>query len=264
NLPAVLGMAAFIVLVKALATAVAVVPFRLGSKATVFTGLGMIQIGEFRYVLARAGREAGAVSEALNSLILTSSMVTILLTPIAFLAATPLARLLDRRPSIRRWLSGRSLDTGQADELAEHAIVVGYGRVGSRVVAGLRRVGLPLLVIEEDLHLVQRLTAAGVPAIYGDASQPLILRAAHPERARLLVVALPDAGATRVVVREARRMSEHLPILARAARLEEREVLGGFGATRVVAPELAGAALLLEASAHLLDLDPATLLDPEL
>jgi monovalent cation:H+ antiporter-2, CPA2 family len=264
SLPAVLGMAAFIVLVKALATVAAVVPFRLGSKATVFTGLGMIQIGEFSYVLARAGREVGAVSEALNSLILTSSMVTILLTPLAFLTAAPLASLLDRRPSVRRWLAGRAHDEAQSGQLAEHAIVVGYGRVGSRVVAGLRSVGLPVVVIEEDLHLVQRLTAGGVPAIYGDASQTLILQAAHPEQARLLVVALPDAGATRVVVREARRFNERLPILARAARLEERAVLSAFGATRVVAPELAGATLLLEASAHLLDLDSATLLDPAL
>ena len=94
NLPAVLGLALFIALAKALATLVAILPFRLGGKTTVFTALGMTQIGEFSYVLARAGREVGALSETLNGLILTSSLLTIILTPGAFRIAPRVAAAL--------------------------------------------------------------------------------------------------------------------------------------------------------------------------
>jgi CPA2 family monovalent cation:H+ antiporter-2 len=97
NLPAVLGLAAFIVLAKTLLTLLAIVPFRLGGKTTAFVCLGLMQIGEFSYLLARTGREVGAISEELNSLILTSSVVTIVLTPLGFRLAPRFGRLLEKR-----------------------------------------------------------------------------------------------------------------------------------------------------------------------
>ncbi len=256
NLPLVIGIAAFIMLVKALATAAAILPFRLGGKTTAFVSLGMIQIGEFSYVLARAGREAEAIPESLNSLILSSSVLTILLTPGAFHVAPGLARRLERLPWVRGLLAAPATVVGEQRALGGHGIVVGYGRVGSRV-AGLRRAGLPVVVVEENLHAAQGLAAAGVQVVSGDASYPGVLGAAHPEQARLVVVALPDVGATRAVVQDVRRRNPEVPILAWAAREEDKEPLKRLGATGAIVPEQAGAALLLEESARLLGLDAA-------
>jgi CPA2 family monovalent cation:H+ antiporter-2 len=254
NLMAVLGLAAFIMAAKVLLTTAAVLPFRLGGKTTVFVGLGMLQIGEFSYVLARAVREVGGISDALYGLILTSSLVTIVLTPAAFWVAPRVDLALARLPLLGTLFAARPAVLGEEERLTDHAVVVGYGRVGHQVVRGLREAGLPVVVVEEDLHLVQQLTAEGVPAIYGDASYRNVLDAAHPERARLVVVALPDAGATRVVVLNARRANPTAPILARAPRPEDEPALRRSGATAVVAPELAGAQLLLEESERALDL----------
>jgi CPA2 family monovalent cation:H+ antiporter-2 len=250
NLPAVVGLALFIVVAKALATLAAILPFRVGGKTAVFTSLGMIQIGEFSYLLARAGRESGAITEMLNSLVLTSSVLTIVLTPPAFWVAPRVALLLGRLPLIGSLFAARPAVFAHEEALEGHAIVVGYGRVGRQVVSGLRAAGLPVVVIEEDMHLVQELRGEGVGAVYGDASHPTILAAAHPERARLIVVALPDSGATRVTVRNARRVQATVPILARISRTEDEESLMRAGATTVVAPERAGAALLLDESAR--------------
>ncbi len=267
NLPAVVGLALFIVVVKALITLVAILPFRLGSKTTVFTSLGLIQIGEFSYVLSRTGREVGAISDGLNSLILTSSLVTIVLTPAAFMVAPRLTRRLAGVPVAGRLFAARPTVLAAEEALAAHAVVAGYGRVGRHVVAGLRETGLPVVVIEEDLHLVQELGRAGVPTILGDASHRSILAAAHPERARLIVVALPDSGATRAVVRDARRANPDVPILARLVREEDEGMLRAVGATTVIGPERAGALLLLAESARVLnvpltpqalDLNPVT------
>ena len=253
NLPAVLGLALFIVAAKVLVTLVAILPFRLGGKTTVITGLGLMQIGEFSYVLARAGRDTGAISESLNSLILTSSLVTIVLTPGAFWIAPRVAVALGRLPVVRRAFAARATVAAAEDALDRHAIVIGYGRVGRYVAAGLRATGLPVVVVEQDLHLVREVEREGFPAIYGDASYRSILDVAHPERARLVVVALPDVGGTRAVVRHARQANGAVPILARVAREEEDDVLRRAGATAVVAPERAGASMLLEESARVLD-----------
>lgn len=256
NLPAVLGLALFIIVAKVLCTFVAILPFRLGGKTTAFTSLGMMQIGEFSYVLARAGRDVDAISGSLNSLILTSSLVTIVLTPLGFGLAPRASAALGRLPAVNSWLLGRATAVAGDTPLTGHAIVMGYGRVGRAVVSGLRDSGLSVVVIEEDLRLVQELRREGIRAIYGDASYPTIVAAAHPERARLVVVALPDAGTTRTVVRELRRLNPTVPILARAAREEEDEPLRRVGATAVVAPERAGASMLLEESARVLSMPP--------
>lgn len=261
NLPAVIGLSLFIVSLKALATLVAVLPFRVGGKTAVFTSLGMIQIGEFSYVLAREGREVGAITETLNSLILTSSLVTIVLTSGAFWIAPRVDRALARMPLLGNLFVPRTAFMVDEEMLRDHAVVVGYGRVGRHVAAGLRQTGLPMLVIEQDLHLVQELSRSGIPAIYGDASYQSVLAAAGIERARVLVVALPDSGATRVVVLNARRSSAQVPILVRLAREEDEEVLRRTGATTVIAPEKAGAMLLLAESARVLGLPSTPVVD---
>jgi CPA2 family monovalent cation:H+ antiporter-2 len=258
HLPAVIGLTLFIVVAKAVLAFVAIAPFKLGSKTTVFTALGMIQIGEFSYVLASTGREVGAISETLNSVILTSSVITIILTPLAFRFSPRISRKLDRWSALARFLGSAPPEVGEEDILSGHVIIAGYGRVGEQVVGGLRDVGMPIAVIETDLHRIQQLRAEGIPAVYGDASHASILSVIHIERARLVVVALPDAGTTRAVVREIRRVNPTLPILARAPRAELEDELRAVGATSTVAPERAGALLMLEEGLRLLDLPHAT------
>ena len=245
-LPAVLGLAAFVALAKVLMTLLAVLPFRLGARTTAFTALGLLQIGEFSYLLAQTGRGVGALSDELNSLILTSSVVTIILTPPAFRLAPAVGRGLDRLPLLGRHLGVPTSAPDEQSLLAGHAVVVGHGRVGGAVASQLQRAGLPVAVVDADLHVVRHLRAAGVPAVYGDAAYPSVLHAAHPERAHLVVVALPDAGTARAAVAEVRRVNRTVPVLARAAHAEEDEPLRRAGATGVVAPEQAGAELLVE------------------
>lgn len=246
HLPAVIGLTVFIVVAKALLTFGAVLPFKLGGKTTVFASLGMIQLGEFSYVLASAGQVSGAIPSDLNNLVLASSVLTIVLTPAAFLVAPRVERALQHAPGLKELFLARPTLMGDEEVLRDHAIVVGYGRVGSYVARGLRESGLPLVVVEEDLHLAQQLQSEDTHVVYGDAAHPNVLGAAHVERARLVVVALPDSGATRAVVRTARHANATAPILARIAREEDEETLMRLGVTQVIAPERAGARLLLE------------------
>jgi CPA2 family monovalent cation:H+ antiporter-2 len=210
NLPAVLGMALFVMAAKAISTALGVVPFRLDAKTAAFTSLGMIPIGELNYVLAHSGRVSGALSDNLYNLILTSSLLTIVLTPGAFWISPRAGETLLRIPLLRCLFSDSALSLGTGEPLQEHAIVVGYGRVGKRTARGMRQADLDVVVIEQDLQLVRQVNDASssnekraMKAIYGDASSPTVLHAAHPEKARIIVVALPDFGATRAIVNRA-------------------------------------------------------------
>jgi CPA2 family monovalent cation:H+ antiporter-2 len=247
HLLAVIGLTLFIIAAKTLITLVAVLPFHLGVRTTLFTSLGMISLGEFSFVLARRGLDVGAISSDIFSLVLAASLLTILFTPLAFQAAPSLERLLERMPATRGYvLAHQSWWRNEAEQLRDHVLIAGYGRVGSYVARELRQNGLPVAVIEQDSHLAQQIRAAGIPVFNGDASLQVIFAAAHPERARMVIVALPDSSATREVVRNARRANPSAPIFARIARDEDEEELLRLGATEVSAPERAGALLLLD------------------
>jgi CPA2 family monovalent cation:H+ antiporter-2 len=254
-------MALFVMVAKFISTAIGVLPFRLDAKTAAFTSLGMIPIGELNYVLAHSGQVSGALSDDLYNLILTSSLLTIVLTPGAFWASPRTAKTLLRVPLLRRLLSDGASSIGGVESLQEHAIVVGYGRVGKRMARGMRQSGLDVVVIEQDLQLVRQVNdtssvndATTLKAIYGDASSPTVLQAAHPEKARIIVVALPDFGATRAIVHRARQTNPDVLIVARAQRAENDVTLREAGATAVVVPEIAGALMLLEESLMLLGL----------
>jgi len=92
---------------------------------------------------------------------------------------------------------------------------------------------------------VEMLRARGIAAIYGDASYRVVLAAAHPEQARTLVVALPDYGAARVVVLNARAIRHDLDIVARARDPQTAALLRQVGTREVVEPEREGGMELL-------------------
>jgi CPA2 family monovalent cation:H+ antiporter-2 len=72
------------------------------------------------------------------------------------------------------------------------------------------------VVVEADHGLAAALRAEGVPVVWGDATRPEVLKAARPETARMLVLAMPDAAGARQVLEMARAANPALIATARA------------------------------------------------
>ncbi|HEY0075508.1 MAG TPA: cation:proton antiporter, partial [Abditibacteriaceae bacterium] len=268
RLPQVLGLSLLCVLVKALFTLVALAPFRPGGTTLMFTGLGMISLGEFNFLLASAGLKAGAFNEEIYNLVLASALPTIVLTPLFFSIAPRLALGVSRWPLLRWAFSTQAqvfddTTSPKTPKPSDLAVIIGYGRVGRHVAFGLRRAGLKVAVIENDWAILEKVREAHFVAVYGDASYRPVLRAAGIETARLVVVALPDFGATRAVVHRARSINAEALIMARAQHAEDDVRLREAGASAVVSPELAGAIMLLDETLLLLGLAPETPVVPD-
>ncbi|HEX8997039.1 MAG TPA: cation:proton antiporter [Ktedonobacterales bacterium] len=247
RLAVVVALALFIMFAKVVATLAALLPFRLSAKTTIFTSLGMIQFGEFSYVLAQTGQSVGAIDAELYALLLAASVVTIVLTPGAFWLAPRADALLRRFPEAQRWMSGESRVWAEQEEARDHVIIAGYGRVGRHVADALHGQGMPITIIEDDLTVAQSPRARGLRVIIGDASNPRILNAARPDTAQGLIACLPDSGTTRALIANARLMNSSLTILARVSHRVDEPPLQRLG-VQVVMPEYAGAERLLELS----------------
>jgi K+:H+ antiporter len=121
--------------------------------------------------------------------------------------------------------------------LANHVVLVGYGRVGSVVGPAVREASIPLLVIENDAELIARLQAEGIETIAGNAADPELVRAMNLPAARCLLVAIADAFEAGQVVEQARALNFALRIIARAHSEEETTHLQKHGASMVIMGE---------------------------
>ncbi len=222
--------------------------FRYGNVIPLAVALGLFQVGEFAFVLARVGVQTGSIGGELFSVVLSVAILTMVATP---LVSGQTARLYALR---KRWFRHEPLETlNLPDEgLGNHVVIVGGGRVGSQIARVLHRLGLPQVIVELDHRRVEECRGAGLPVIYGDASQELVLEAAAVERARLLVVTTPGMVAARATVVAARRRNPALAVVARASDPGFLPVFRELGVTEVVLPEFeAGLEMTREALLHL-------------
>jgi len=201
---------------------------------------GLAQIGEFSFILGQAALRLHMMTDAQYSLLLAAALLSITCNPLLFKLVPPLERMIGPRLGARP-----SMDASVAPALRDHVVVVGAGRVGSRIVDVLGRMGVPRLVVESDATRVEDLQKAGVPVLYGDAGNSEILDHAGLGRARAFVVTIPDDPGAGLAVAAARRIAATLPIVARASEAAGVKELAKLGADDVIHPELEGGLELL-------------------
>jgi CPA2 family monovalent cation:H+ antiporter-2 len=242
---AVLGFTLMTLLLKALATLIGVLPFRLTPRTAAFTALGMVPIGELNFVLAQGGLSSGSLSSDSYKLILATALFTIMLMPLLLRIAPWCGRRMAQWPLLWRCFDPNTQLMGHANGLEAHAVVIGYGRVGHSIAAGLRAKGMPLAVIDARLPRVREAMADGIEAIYGSAASLTVLQAASIESARLVVLALVDHESALAAIRQVRSLNTNVTITARAEQADDEASLKLAGAALVIVPELAGADALL-------------------
>jgi len=222
-----------IIVGKGLITSVIFLGLRQPARISVLTGLALAQVGEFSFILGRAGIEAGLIRPALWQLLLGASAVTMLLTPAALAVAPRVAAAVAR-------LLPQPGDPGSSPARPRrgHVVVLGYGLGGQLIAAALRNAERPYFVLELNGGTVLGALAAGVPIAYGDATNPAALEAAGVAHAAAVVIILTDPEASRSAVRVVRALSPGIPVVVRTRYRLEAERLKALGATVVVVEEL--------------------------
>jgi CPA2 family monovalent cation:H+ antiporter-2 len=237
----VLGVLGIVMLGKSLATFTIVLLFRHPVRTALTISASQAQIGEFSFILAALGLSLNLLPAEGQSLVVAVALLSITLNPVAFAVVAPVSRWVQARPRlldlVERPDPNPPLDTVAAPRLENHAILIGFGRVGGTVGEALECYRIPYVAIERDRRIVEALRARGVPALSGDATRPGILPLAHPERARLLVVATPDPYQAREIVRLARQANPKVDIVVRTHNATEERYLEALEVGRAIMGE---------------------------
>ena len=228
-----------------------VLKFGYSVKTAVIAALGINQIGEFSFVLELTGLALGLISEETYLLLLGTTAITLIITPILLERAPKIANFITKTAFFRKYLqrfeAPKSLSIPET--ISSHVVVAGYGRVGQVVVKILQSQGYPLMVMDNSEAAIQRLRNKNIPYLFGDADSELVLEKAHLEKAKALVIALPDPASTRLLLERALSIAPGLDIIVRSHSDKEIDILTQMGAREVVQPEFEAA---LELGTHLL------------
>ena len=239
---AVLAVLAIIMVGKSLAAFVIVLVFRHPVRTALTVSASLAQIGEFSFILASLGGALGLLPDDARDLILAGALLSIALNPVAFAGIAPITRFLEARPRLlalleRRGAEQHRIPVASAVALRDHAILVGYGRVGGTIGAALKAQGLPFAVIERDHLMLAHAQSEGIPTIVGDASAPGVLESAGLQHARLVVVATPDGFQARRIVEVANQLKPGIDLVVRTHSTSELAALEAMHVGRVVMGE---------------------------
>jgi len=216
------------------------------------TALGLSQIGELSFVLARVGIAAESISMEFYSLVLTTTIITMILTPLVSGLTAPVYSLKSR------WKKPFTFEVRNMPEggLENHVIVTGGGRVGAHVAEVLKRIKVCFVIVEFDSRRVEQLKRSGFPVIYGDATQKIILEAANIKDARLVLVTTPVIQISKAIASLTKNINPDLHLVARTEFMDQMQQFQDIGVHHIVQPEFeAGLEFTRLALLHL-DLPP--------
>src|SRR3990167_3904867 len=149
--------------------------FGYGNMAPWIVGLGLSQIGEFSFVIARNGLTGGILSQNTYDLVITCSVLSMAASPLVFAAAFPLGRAWART---RKPMPATQLIELPGPALTDHVIVAGGGRTGQAIATALDAASVPFVVIDLHHGALARPLQKRWPAIWGDITSEEVLRGA--------------------------------------------------------------------------------------
>lgn len=247
NLPLVCAALVAVLVLKFLASGISALILGYPLPVAAASALILAQVGEFSFVLERAGRESGLFPAGMaavgSQVFIAATVVLMVFTP----ALAALGSRLQRRLAARQQAAAVQRQAGggegeiEAEEipyLENHVLVAGYGQAARRLVRVLKSSGIPFLITTLSPTGANEAEAAGLPVLRGDASRLRTLLLAGLERAKVLVIPDDEPAMAERITAVARTASPTLRIVARTRYIAEIASLTEQGADRVVAEEL--------------------------
>jgi CPA2 family monovalent cation:H+ antiporter-2 len=245
HLPVLILASIALIIVKAIGGAA--ITFILGCplRTTILTGCALSQVGEFSFVLSRLGLEYSLLTENTYQAFLAVSIITMGVTPFLISASYKPADFIVKKASstvygmklIQGLYSESTEEEKSEPEIKDHLIIAGFGFTGKTVSKAAKAAGIPHIIVETDLDTVKQEKANGERIQYGDATFGAVLEHVGIKNARVLIIGISDASATRKILEVAKGLNPNVYVIAKVRNLQEMKRLNALGADEIVPEE---------------------------
>jgi CPA2 family monovalent cation:H+ antiporter-2 len=237
-------LAILILVIKSLIIFILMLVLGYRGKTAMIVSLGMSQVGEFSFVIFLASQRMGILTEEQTSIGIAAALVTLIATPFIYRMIVPLwrrlKRLAGRRPMVRAIIGAGLKKRKHEDGLRDHVVICGFGRMGSWIGRALDNEKIPYIVIDYNQKVIREARARGVRVLYGDPAEADVLDIAGVDRAKIVIVAIPDLVVQEEIISYCQNHSK-ARVIARAHLDEDVAKLAHLRVRKVIQPEFEAA-----------------------
>jgi len=244
----ILSLTTLVILIKFLVVIIISLYSGHHAKTSFILAVGLIEVGEFAFILAKMGLSQQVIDVTTYGYILSVGLISILIMPPLYLATpnfyTSLREFTKKRMQavyLQFFTKYEHKDTLEELPLSDHVVLCGYGRVGRYIGRALEMAEIPYIVVEFNRQKVAVLKSQGVNVIYGDPADIDILDYAQVDKARAVVIAIPDFHTQEQVITKSLTLKKDVAIYCRTHQEEHQQVLKALGVAAIIQPEFEAA-----------------------
>jgi monovalent cation:H+ antiporter-2, CPA2 family len=244
NLLLIIGLSIIVIFLKFVIVMILSLYFGYHTKTSFLVSTGIVQVGEFSFVLGAMGLSKGFIGMDIYQIIISVALLTILITPFLANISPKLYTFL------KKYMQAKSpglyskiflpFDQGlKAEELPfeNHVVICGYGRVGSWLGRACQISDVPFVVVDFNRNIIDDLSKNNIPVVYGDPSDADVLDFAQVDKAKVVVIAIPDRHTQEMVIANSLTLNPKINIICRSHFEEDQGRLKALGVTSVIMPE---------------------------
>ena len=232
----IVGLTTLVMLIKLLIISGIALWFRLGLANAIILGLSLCQVGEFAFVLSKAGNEYNLLSDHQYQVFLGVSILSMALSTYLIRTAPALARKAVSLPVFSTLANYLDLSAPfeTDDDLSGHLVIIGYGVCGKQIAYEANQQRAPFHIIELDEARVGHALQQGENVHAGDARDQEILLRAGVDKAAVIAIAISDAAAAEEIIVKARKLNANAHIIIRTLFISEIEIMEELGADEII------------------------------
>ncbi|CAM4022227.1 cation:proton antiporter [Gillisia limnaea] len=233
-----------VIILKMLIIAITVLSLKYPARTVFMTVFALFQVGEFSLLLSTVGVQNDLLPENIYQYFLAISIITMGLTPFLMNLAPKITYFLVKLPiptNVRKRLNNvKRVHQNQQtpeEELSDHLVIIGYGINGKNISKAAKNAKIPYIIIDLEPDSFHDAKNAGEPIVFGDATNPVILKHVHVQEARVVVIAISDPDATKKIINGIRELSQTACVIVRTRYVKEIEENIRLGADEVIPEE---------------------------
>jgi len=245
NLGLILTLTAIILLLKIVVVFGISFLFGYRGRTAVANSFALAQVGEFAFVIFSEALLLKLLTPQETSIGISVALLTLVVSPILYNLVLPFWRkmkaLTAKSPGLSKLFSAGERHAEESEDLRDHIIICGYGRVGKWIGKAFQGFGIPFVVVEYNQSIISELKDSGIPSLYGDPTEPEVLEAVGVRNSKAVILAIPDRVAQETLIAYVQTVSPGTKIISRAHQEADWEKLKDLQVDKVVQPEFEAA-----------------------
>lgn len=236
--PLIISLTGLVLFTKIIVSSIILRFLKFTPISNVFITSHLANVGEFAAIIAQIAFIQNFIEGSTYELILSVFVISLLLIPLLLKIASYMFDK-SKRMSFFKYLFGNAYTfrNVQFEGVENHIVICGHGRVGREVRKILDMGEVPYVVVDFNKKAVDELLRDSKNALYGDPSDDEVLKSAGIEKARILVVAIPEGFTQKVLIKNALKLNPKIVVLCRSHKDDDKYELVNLGVNTIVMPE---------------------------